>query len=307
MKNTAGKSGIIFNIERCAFHDGSGLRTIVFLKGCPLRCKWCANPEGLSFSQDIAFFQDKCTDCGRCIEVCPEKAISKSSESKIKIDRNRCSLCARCVDVCPSSAVQIIGKEYTTGEVIKEVLKDEIFYRVSGGGITLSGGEPLAQPDLSAEILKKSRELGLGTAIETSGQADWKVFQKVLKYCDAVLFDFKQIDPQKHKELTGVDNNRILNNAIKISKMGIPIIARLPIIPGFNDSKEDFTNLLNFLKKLKTVIRVDLLPYHRLGTSKYNALDRDYPVEDIQPPTKQELEDLKEIAESYSFITSIGG
>ena len=298
--------GIVFDIERGAYHDGFGIRTVVFLKGCPLHCLWCSNPEGQSFSTDIAFYEEKCDGCGHCVEVCPEKAISSGS-GKIRLDRDRCSFCGKCVDVCPSEAIKLIGTAYTPKEVLNEVLKDSVFYHKSGGGVTLSGGEPLAQPDFSEALLKTCKEMGLQTAIETCGSADWQSFERLLKYCDVVLYDFKCIDPEKHKNFTGVSNKRILENAIKVSKKGIPIIARIVLIPGLNDSKEDFLGLLRFLRRLKNIVCVDLLPYHKLGIVKYKRLGLKYALTDMEPPDELQVAEYRKHVESFGFKSSVGG
>lgn len=298
--------GIVFDTERGSYHDGLGIRTVVFLKGCPLHCLWCSNPEGQSFSTEIAFYEEKCDGCGRCVEACPEKAIS-SSVDKIQLDRGRCSFCGKCVDVCLPEAIKIIGRAYTPKEILNEVLKDSVFYRKSGGGITLSGGEPLAQPDFSEALLKACKEMSLQTAIETCGYADWQSFERLLKYCDEVLYDFKCIDPEKHKNFTGVSNKRILENALKVSEKGVPIIARVVLIPGLNDSKKDFLRLLQFLEKLKTVICVDLLPYHKLGIAKYKRLGMRYALTNMEPPDDLKVAEYKKLVESFGFKSSVGG
>jgi len=240
------------------------------------------------------------------VEACPEKAIS-SSVDKIQLDRGRCSFCGKCVDVCLPEAIKIIGRAYTPKEILNEVLKDSVFYRKSGGGITLSGGEPLAQPDFSEALLKACKEMSLQTAIETCGYADWQSFERLLKYCDEVLYDFKCIDPEKHKNFTGVSNKRILENALKVSEKGVPIIARVVLIPGLNDSKKDFLRLLQFLEKLKTVICVDLLPYHKLGIAKYKRLGMRYALTNMEPPDDLKVAEYKKLVESFGFKSSVGG
>ena len=298
--------GLLFDIERGAYHDGFGIRTVVYMKGCPLHCMWCANPEGQKSSPEAAFYEERCDGCGRCVEVCPEKALSSTSD-KIQLDRDRCSFCSKCVDVCPHEALKIIGRAYTPKEILNEVLKDIVFYHESGGGVTLSGGEPLAQPDFSEALLKACKGVGLQTAIETCGYADWQSFEMLLKCCDVVLYDFKCIDPEKHKNFTGVSNKRILENALKVSEKGVPIIARVVLIPGLNDSKEDFLDLLRFLRRLKNIVRVDLLPYHKLGIVKYKRLGLKYALTDMEPPDELQVAEYRKLVESFGFKSSVGG
>ncbi|MCD6317639.1 glycyl-radical enzyme activating protein, partial [Candidatus Aerophobetes bacterium] len=254
------KKGLIFKFQRYAIQDGPGIRTSVFLKGCPLRCKWCSNPESWFPYQEIFFRQEKCFQCGDCIYACPRKAITWNNDG-IQINRKLCDGCGKCVAVCPTDALSLVGRYFSLKEVMEEIEKDVLFYYNSGGGVTLTGGEPTMQIGFVAELAKRLQKERISVALDTCGYASWDRLIRVLEFTDVVLYDFKVMDPNKHKELTGVENDLILQNAIRISRMGIPIIARLPIIPGFNDSEKEIENKLTFLQKLETVVRVDLLPY----------------------------------------------
>src|SRR5512136_235019 len=207
--------GIIFNIQGYCIHDGPGIRTSVFLKGCPLRCLWCQNPESHSYYPELLFAEEKCAGCGECVRVCPEKAVRMRGKAS-QTDRRLCKSAGLCVDACPNEARAVIGRRATTDEVFKEIAADSLFYQESGGGVTLSGGEPLAQPEFAAGILKKCREAGFHTALDTCGYASWTVAREVLRHVDLVLYDFKHMDPAIHRKYTGVSNELILQNAEKI-------------------------------------------------------------------------------------------
>ena len=255
--------GTIFNIQRFCVNDGPGIRTTVFLKGCPLSCVWCHNPESQRFEPEILFYKDKCTGCGRC----------------------KCVTAADRDFVCFNGAKEICGKTVTAGEVTAEVLKDKPFYENSGGGVTLSGGEPLAQYDFSLELLKKAKENGIHTAIETCGYAEKSKILEIAKYVDLFLFDCKETDQELHKKYTGVDNKIILDNLKALSDAGSKIILRCPIIPGFNDRAEHFKGISEIADKFSGIEHIEIEPFHPLGESKYSALNREYA--DIQPPDAQ--------------------
>ena len=228
--------GIIFNIQGYCIHDGPGIRTSVFLKGCPLRCLWCQNPESHSFYPELLFVEEKCTGCGRCIQVCPEKAIRMHGKAS-QTDRGLCKSTGLCVDACPNEARTVIGRRATAAEIFREIAADSLFYQESGGGVTLSGGEPLAQPEFASSILKKCRDAGFHTALDTCGYANWTIAREVLRHVNLVLFDFKHMNPEMHKKYTGVSNELILENARKIHhEMSIPMRARVTLVPGLNDS-----------------------------------------------------------------------
>jgi len=295
--------GLVFDIQRYSIHDGPGIRTLIFMKGCPLSCLWCCNPESQSPRQEIMFTPIKCIGCGRCIEVCPTGAAGKKNPLDAQ---SLCVVCSRCVEVCPSGARRTVGRYMTVDEVIKEVEKDLPFYFSSNGGVTVSGGEPLMQAEFVAMFLKKCREKGIHTAVETCGYGRWEDFEKILKYTDLVLYDIKHTDTQKHKELTGVGNELILENARKVSNLNIEMIIRVPVIPGCNDSPENMKATATLAKSLK-IKEVHLLPYHRLGESKYERLGRKYRLKGLSPLDKNDLSEHKKIIESYNLKVEIGG
>ncbi|MEM1674055.1 MAG: glycyl-radical enzyme activating protein [Thermofilaceae archaeon] len=287
--------GTIFNIQRFCLDDGPGIRTTVFLKGCPLRCLWCCNPEGQNPWPELAHRDAICTKCGRCIETCPKNAIS-ISDNEWHINRSLCNVCGKCVDICVRGALGILGREMSVEEVFKEVIKDLDFYEVSGGGVTLSGGEPLFQPDFAADLLKRCKDEGIHTAIETSGYSNENSLKKVLPYVDLILYDLKCISPELHKRLTGVSNDLIIRNLRLLISRGVPVIIRFPLIPTLNDSDMEIASLAEFIEQMG-VEDVEVLPYHRLGISKYRMLGRKYELEGIMPPTSERLQAVKRIFE----------
>ena len=269
---SANQKGFIFNIQRYCIHDGPGIRTTVFLKGCPLTCFWCQNPESQKPHPEILLKKDICTTCGRCVEVCPAQAnvLTKTSST---IDRDKCIGCGTCVSVCPTQARSISGEKTSVGDIMEEVLRDRSFYKNSGGGITLSGGEPTAQPDFTLQILKASKEHNLHTAVETCGYAPWRIIERILDYTDLVLYDLKCLDLKKHQMATGKSNALILENARKIFKLK-HIIFRTPLIPGFNDTSAHIRDIAKFIRYYIGGSQLELLPYNKLGHGKYDLLDR---------------------------------
>lgn len=308
MNETENTKGIIFNLQRYSIHDGPGIRTTVFLKGCPLRCLWCQNPESQASQPEIFFDREKCTGCGTCVQACPEGAI-EIEDGVSRMNRQLCKGRGKCTEICPNEARNLIGRYVTDGEVFKEVKTDEIFYQGSGGGVTLSGGEPLAQPEFAIALLKLCQDAGINTALDTSGYARWETLKRVLKYVDLVLYDFKHMDPVEHKKCTGVSNNLILDNARKIHhELSIPILARVPIILGYNDSVENIEATARFIAtELDNSIKVHLLPYHRLGEVKYERLERPGKPVSIEPPSEERMSELKKIVESFGLTVYIGG
>lgn len=289
----AGKvEGWVLNIERYTLHDGPGIRTTVFLKGCPLRCLWCSNPESQMGTPELVYFEDKCIGCGRCVGVCPQDAIiQESPEKPVTVLFDRCDGCGQCIDACYVEALTLAGERMTAEEVVAIVERDWPFYKHSQGGVTLSGGEALAQPEFSAEILRLCQAKGIHTAIQTSGQASAKSLQQVLPYLDLVIFDIKHLDNEIHKKLTGVPNEQILTNLSYINSTGTPIVIQVPLIPGLNDSEDNLDNLAKLVKSLSSVVGLSLLSYHTLGLTKYRSTGREYALADQPKASPDYLEE----------------
>jgi len=302
--NLEEKKGVIFDIQRYAVHDGPGIRTLVFFKGCPLRCLWCDNPESQQRSVEIGFAKQNCIGCGKCFEVCPESALHWGEG---RVDRKKCTVCGKCTEVCFARALTLIGREITVTEVLREIERDRIFYRRSGGGVTFSGGEPLSQPEFLVAVIQSLRQVGIHTAIETSGYAPEHVIREVFPLLDLILYDIKHMNPEKHKAYTGVSNDRILDNLVVASTLRTEIIIRVPLIPGCNDSEDNIDQLVYFAKKLRAVREIHLLPYHRLGQHKYAKLGRSYPLDGVSPPPKERVVMLARRIEQQGFNCVIGG
>ncbi len=293
------KTGMVSNIERYAINDGYGLRTTVFLKGCPLRCKWCSNPETQKFNQEMVFFEDQCIDCGECVELCKYGALSNG----LIADRSICDGCHErddafaCTLKCYPKARKIDSDEMTVQEVYDVVKRDIQFYQLSGGGVTISGGEPLAQPDFLYSLLATFRKNYIHTAIETCGQGAKKDYERIAPYLDFAFMDFKSANSDKHKEWTGFDNDIILGNIKAMDKLskeyGFGLIYRTPVIPGFNDTVEDIKSIGQFiLDNCQNYKGVELLPYHRLGRGKYKSIGRTYELYDTVAPSDEHMETL---------------
>ncbi len=297
--------GIVFDIQRFSVHDGPGIRTLVFLKGCPLRCPWCSNPESQRREQEIMFIARNCIGCKKCLNVCPSGAIDFDLPSRIRPEK--CTLCGKCIEVCYAGALNTAGQEKTVETVLNELKKDNVYYRRSGGGITLSGGEPLAQADFAGQLLAGCKANGWHTTIETTGFTTEKVLKRVLPLVDLVLLDIKHMDDQKHKKYVGKSNKTVHRNARVIAGSGVQMIVRVPVIPGFNDDLINIRSTANFAHSLGTVNELHLLPYHRLGQGKYDYLGRQYPLEGITPPSRGNMERLKLLVESCGLRCSIGG
>lgn len=264
------ETGIVFNIQKFCIHDGDGIRTCVFLKGCPLRCIWCHNPESLDREPVLSFNRQKCSSCGRCLANCSARTVKNSC---LEINRKNCVKCGKCLEICLNDANEIIGKEMTTLEVLDEVLKDKMFYGTSGGGLTISGGEPSYQPAFTLELLSLAKENGISLAIETCGIGSRDFYKKVANLGATFLFDIKCLDPVRHKELTGADNMHILSNLQYLMEREANIIIRLPLVPDCNDSDEDIAKLCDFLTENKGRYRyAEIMPYHTLGIGKSEKL-----------------------------------
>lgn len=274
-------SGLIFDIQRFSIHDGPGIRTTVFVKGCPLSCQWCHNPESRLGAHQLAFYRNKCIGCGRCFAACEQGAVL---QGEIRLDRTKCLICGACAEVCPGEALQIIGRTASVNDVLGVVMRDLPFYKTSGGGMTISGGEPMLQHEFSTSLLKAAREAGLHTAIETSGMTSWERLSEASQLVDMFLFDVKAVSPETHKRFCGVDNSTILQNARKLVELGAKVLFRTPIVPGCNDSDDDIAQLGKFILSLPGKQRLELMAYHRIGSGKYEALGMDYLLPDVESP-----------------------
>jgi len=291
----------IFDIQRYSINDGPGIRTTVFFKGCPLRCAWCANPESIRKEPQLLFSASLCTKCYKCVSLCSTGATTiDGSNGNILIDRNLCTACGRCVTVCASEARKISGRLMHLKDVIEVIKKDALFYRVSGGGVTASGGEPTAQPEFLLALFKWCQERNIFTTLDTCGYVRWEILRPILDYTELVLFDIKHIDPARHKEHTGVDNRLILENALKIVRQGTPIRIRMPLIPRVNDSDGNIRFTAGLVKQLG-LDKIDLLPYHQLGKNKYERLGNVYSLNHIEAYAKEQLEEVANKFESLGI------
>ena len=278
----------IFDIERYATKDGPGIRTVLFFKGCNLRCSWCQNPESQSSKQQVMYYQSQCSDCGRCLESCPENAISIIDGHGYITDHKLCSRCGKCVDVCFYDARKMVGQEYTIEEVMESILADKSFYEESGGGVTFSGGEPLLYSAEVREIALRCHAEGVRTAIETAVAVDWNIVESLLDCIDLFFVDLKHIDDEVHRKYTGVGNSKILENIIKLGRMHDNVIVRVPVVPGVNHSEETMRRMFEFLSEETELKEVELLPFHRLGTGKYSGLGMEYLCSEIDNVEKEE-------------------
>lgn len=264
--------GNVFDVKRFAVHDGPGIRTTVFLKGCPLKCKWCHNPEGISPERQLSFLTHKCVNCGACANVCPNRA-NIIDDGIHKLIRKNCTLCGECVKVCFAGALKLYGVKMTACEVAEIVLEDRDFYRNSGGGLTVSGGEPLLQPEFIGELFSIVKGYDVHTAVDVCGAVPWSNIEKILDTTDLFLYDLKHPDPQAHKEGTGKDNILILENLRRLSDCGKSIEVRIPLIPGYNDTEENLRRAEKILSEIKTLTKTVILPYNDYARTKYTALD----------------------------------
>lgn len=298
-------SATITNIQKFSVHDGPGIRTTVFLKGCPLRCWWCHNPENYCINHEIMFFQERCNGCGTCVKRCPEDAIEIKDAYPLR-DESKCTLCGKCVDFCPNSAMEYAGRDVTAREIMKEIIKDQIFYEESGGGVTFSGGEPLMYPDFLSEVLKSTKTRGIHATVDTSGQAPWESFEKIIDYVDLFLYDIKIMDNDKHSKYMGMGNKTILENLKKLSERGANIYIRMPIIAGINDD-EHIDESIEFLSKLN-IIQVNLLPYHKMGMDKHKRLGMEYRLTgEEERPLEEKMEEIADKFKKAGIKVKIGG
>lgn len=288
-------------------HDGPGIRTTVFMKGCSLYCLWCANAESISPKLELGIIRKLCNRCGKCIEACPGKVISCNTDNVIKIDRDGCTACGECVNVCYPGALTIYGRQAAIDDIFKEICRDESFFESSGGGVTVSGGEPLRQADFVAALFEKCREADIHTCLDTSGYAPSEKLKEVLCVTDYVLFDIKHMDPVIHRRLTGQPNELILKNAKIVATSGVELLCRIPLIAGINDTMSNITETAQFIKSLGTDIAVELLPYHRLGAGKYQTLDKQYPGRSFATPLPEQVKLVKQKFEQFNVPCIVGG
>ncbi len=307
-------TGTVFDIKKFSIHDGPGIRTTVFFKGCPLRCVWCHNPEGQEMSAEIMFFQDRCSVCGNCVSVCPNQAIVLKDAgceiTRVCPERKKCVACGACVKACPRGAREVAGRVVTSDELIREIMKDVVFYDSSGGGVTFSGGEPLLQPDFLLALLRECKEREIHTAVDTCGFVKWETLSSIIPYADLILYDLKCMDSDMHYELTGRGNEEILENLRRLSKANCNVIVRFPLIPGINDNDENITCMGEFVLSLRhggRLPRVDILPYHKMGLDKYLRLGRAYSLPYVTQPKDEMVHSVQERFGKFGLEVGIGG
>lgn len=297
--------GIVFNVQKFSIHDGPGIRTTVFLKGCPLNCRWCANPESKSEHKEILHTPKLCVGCQSCVRACPNHGI-KYEDGKIIFDKSACTGCMSCVSACPTHALTVEGEEYTIEALMEEVLKDKPFYDKSGGGVTLSGGEPLLQKEFTKEFLKALKAEGIHTTIETTGYTETEYFMEVLPYIDLLYMDCKHPDPEMHKKMTDVSNEQIFKNMKAAVDLGKEVVARIPVIPRFNHSVETAREYVRLFKEIG-ITTVHLLPFHQMGLGKWTAMGLDYMYENDKNMKNEDVQDMFDVFIKAGLKAQIGG
>jgi pyruvate formate lyase activating enzyme len=299
-------TGIIFDIKRYAIHDGPGIRTTIFMKGCPLACGWCHNPEGIDPQPFLAYHRKRCLHCGACVESCPQQALRLEAHGVVPSGAP-CKSCFTCVDVCPAEARERIGREVAASDLIQEIKKEIPFYDTSGGGVTFSGGEPLMQASFLIEMLILCEAEHIHRAVDTTGHASRETLQAVARHTDLFLYDLKIVDSEKHRKFTGVPNDLILDNLRWLAGQGIELIVRIPLIPGVNDDADNLEKTGALLKQLSPLKKVDLLPYHDFQKNKYRRFDIKYSNSGTPPPTGEALAGIRKQLESHGLKVAIGG
>jgi pyruvate formate lyase activating enzyme len=306
MNDTPVPEGLITNIQRFSIHDGPGIRSTVFMKGCNLRCFWCHNPEDMRPYQEIQFFPERCIACEACADECPHHAHIFTGEGVHVYMRELCTACGTCISQCFANGLVMVGTRVTADQVMAEVMQDVAFYHSSGGGVTLSGGEPLLQLDFACAVLDRCREAGISTAIETAANLAWSRLATILPRLDLVMMDIKHMDSATHQEVTGVPNERILTNAKRLGRQRQPLIVRTPVIPGVNDNVDSIAAIAGFAARLPNLLYYELLPYHPMATSKYSSLDMDYRAAGLKTPTNELMASLASAAEATGITVRVG-
>lgn len=301
------KNGIIFNIKKYSLHDGPGIRTTVFLKGCPLSCWWCHNPEGINPEPELVYRRNRCIGCGTCISSCPESALYLASEGGITIDSVHCNSCGICAEKCPTRALEMMGYTISVKDLMKEIRKDIPFYDDSEGGVTFSGGEPLGQPEFLKALLEACGREGIHRAVDTTGFSPLDNLMEIAPHTDLFLYDLKVMDPEKHLKYTGVRNELILSNLRALAASGARIFIRIPVIPDINDDLENMAATADYLKTLEGAFQVNLLPYHDFGKSKYTNLNSLYKLAEILPPEEEKMNQIQELFCKVGIEARIGG
>ncbi len=292
-------AGNVFDIQRYSIHDGEGIRTVVFLKGCPLRCKWCANPESWTAHPQLFYVKSRCIGCRTCLAACRQGEV-EATEEGIRIVRENCTGDLAWTDACPTGALCVKGRWMDAEEVMSEVCKDEVFYRHSGGGVTLSGGEPLLQAEFAVELLSHCKNKGISTAVETTGHIPWEVLEKAAPFTDLFLYDLKSMDTRVHREWTGKGNEKILGNLKKLAALDTDIMVRTPMIPGVNDSREEIRAIMDFLKECH-ISKYNILPFHQYGSGKYESIGIPYALAEQKVHEEAYVQEIQEMIEREGF------
>ncbi len=299
-------TGLVFNIQRFSVNDGPGIRTTVFLKGCPLHCRWCHNPESISQRKEMILREDRCLRCGDCMKACKNGAVREVNGSYVT-SREKCLQCGDCLEICYADAREIVGKEMTVEDLVKEIERDRVFFDESGGGVSFSGGEPLLQHEFLTAALQACKQKGLHTVVDTTGFTAPTILERVSEYVDLFLYDLKTLDDHKHKEYTGVSNRLIVENLGRLSRWRKHVIVRVPVIPGVNDEPDDIHEIGAFVAALGNIREIQLLPYHQTGIEKYHRLGVEYTMTGTASPTVERMNEIVSELKSHISLVSIGG
>jgi pyruvate formate lyase activating enzyme len=296
----------IFDIQRFSVHDGPGIRTLVFFKGCPLRCAWCSNPESQAAEPELVFFASKCARCLDCLSVCRHGACQSDEDGESRFDRSLCVQCGACAETCYAGARMVLGRSMSVDDVLCEVRKDAVFYRHSDGGVTLGGGEPAIWSRFAARLLQALQAEGMHTAIETCGHVDYGEIERLLPHLDLVMYDVKHMDPEQHERYTGATNETVLANLDQLATEDVEIVVRVPIIPGVNDDADNVGRTAEWAA-IRGIAKIDLLPYHGYAQDKYGRLGQEYGLTGLQPPSGEQMAELAAVVRSRGLTCQIGG